>query len=124
MSSEKNISYVFIPFTFNKQADFMPLINKLDGSYIWNQVHDEILYMLKYVADKIDSHDRGKCQCFHYALNEAARSQFGLSSEAEWYTTKTHNYKGKEEKFRFRILGVELYCFRTTVCIIAYKICM
>lgn len=124
MSSEKNVSYIFIPFTFNKQDDFAPLIDKLDGSYIWNQVHDEILYMLKYVADKINSHDRGKCQCFHYTLNAAARSQFELSTEAEWYTTKPHNYKGKEEKFRFRILGVELYCFRTTVCIIAYKICM
>lgn len=124
MSSEKNISYIFIPFTFNKQADFVPLIEKLDDSYIWNQVHDEILYMLKYVADKINSHDREKCQCFHYTLNETARSQFGLSTEAEWYTTKPHKYKGKEEKFRFHILGVELYCFRTTVCIIAYKICM
>lgn len=49
MSSLKNTSYIFISFIFKKQADFNPLIEAFNNSDSWEQIHDEIVYMLKYV---------------------------------------------------------------------------
>lgn len=122
MDNPKNTSYFFIPFIYKRQEDFAPLIDWLDSSQAWELVHDEILYMLKYVADKINSYDKKNCRCFHYTLRNRARLQFGLATDSDWYTASPHKYHDKEEKFRFRILGVDLYCFSTTVCILAYKV--
>ncbi|MDO4332678.1 MAG: hypothetical protein Q4C58_08320 [Eubacteriales bacterium] len=85
-------------------------------------MHDEIVYMLKYVADKLNSRDRKNCQCFHYELNDGARKELGLALADSWYTTSPHNFRNASEKFRFQILGVQLYCFSTTVCIMAFKL--
>lgn len=122
MSSLTNTSYFFIPFVYEKRDEFVHIIDVLDKSELWNQVHDEIVYMLKYVADKIDSHNKNACQCFHYELNENVREKFGLTSKEDWFYTKPHTYKEKEENIRFQILSIQLYCFSTTVGIIAFRI--
>lgn len=122
MSNLKNISYIFIPFTYQKQADFKPIIETLDNSDSWMQIHDEIVYMLKYVADKIDSHNKKACQCFHYELNDHKRKQLGLATDSDWFSTAAHSYRDLNEKILFQILNVQLYCFSTTVGIIAFKI--
>lgn len=57
MSGYRNISYIFIPFIFEKRSDFDILADALHDSRIWSQVHDEIVYMLKYVANKLNSRD-------------------------------------------------------------------
>ena len=54
----KNISYFFIPFIYENNDQFTTLINGLDTSELWEKHHDEIKYMLKYVADKINSEDK------------------------------------------------------------------
>lgn len=118
----KNISYIFIPFIFKNQADFSPLIEAFNNSDSWEQIHDEIVYMLKYVADKIDSHNKEACQCFHYKLKDSYRDKFGLATENDWFSTTTYSFRGQEEKALFRILSVQLYCFSTTVGIVAFKI--
>lgn len=122
MSSLKNTSYFFVPFVFNKHADFSSLVNALDQSELWEQVHDEIMYMLKYVADKIDSYNKKTCQCFHYVLKETKRIQFGLASENDWFSTAPHSFHGEKTPIRFQLLNVQLYCFSTTVGIIAFKV--
>lgn len=122
MSSLKNTSYFFVPFVYDKHADFNSLINALDESELWEQVHDEIVYMLKYVADKIDSYNKKACQCFHYVLKETGRTQYGLESENEWFYTVPHSFREKEDPIRFRLLNVQLYCFSTTVGMIAFKV--
>ena len=66
MSSLKNTEYLFVPFIFSKHTDYNTLISVLDNSDCWQQVHDKVVYMLKYVADKIDSNNKATCQCFHY----------------------------------------------------------
>lgn len=119
-----NVSYIFVPFSFRKQADFTPLMEAFDNSAFWEQIHDELVYMLKYVSDKIDSHNKETCQCFHYQLRDSARARFGLAAETDWFSTEPHVFRGQNEKISFRILSVQLYFFRTTVGMIAFKIYM
>ena len=118
----KNISYFFIPFIYENNDQFTTLINGLDTSELWEKHHDEIKYMLKYVADKINSEDKKNCQCFHYELQENGRIKAGIPSEEEWLSTREHSFKKKMVNFRFRLLGIHLYCFSTTVCIMAFKV--
>ena len=60
MHNLKNTSYIFVPFMYGKQADFKPLVAAFSNSALWRQVHDEIAYMFKYVADKIDSYSTAR----------------------------------------------------------------
>lgn len=117
-----NTSYIFIPFSFYKQADFDSLIEAFDKNNAWEQLHDELTYMLKYVSDKIDSRNKEACQCFHYRLRDSARDRFDLATENDWFSTATHLYRGQDEIILFRILSVQLYLFRTTVGIVAFQI--
>lgn len=122
MGGLKNISYIFIPFLFKKRADFHPLVEAFNNSDSWEQIHDEIVYMLKYVADKINGHNSESCQCFHYKLRDIHRDKFGLATEHDWFSTRAHSFGEQDENILFRILSVQLYCFSTTVGIIAFKI--
>ena len=59
MAPENNISYIFIPFRYEGQ-DSRSLPEVLKSSGDWELVDDEIEYMLKYVADRIEGKDSGK----------------------------------------------------------------
>ena len=122
MEYQRNTAYLFVPFSFGKQADFNNIVTALDKSESWETVHDEIIYMLKYVADKIDSRNPRSCLCFHYQLNEGKRANYGLATAEDWFSTKMHRYLGKDISIRFQILSVQIYCFKTTVGILAFKI--
>ena len=51
MEYMKNTSYFFVPFKYEKYERFKDLTRMLDESDSWNLTHDEIMYMMKYVAD-------------------------------------------------------------------------
>lgn len=122
----KNTSYIFIPFNFSDPADFKRLIDEFDKSILLKKTNDKILYMLKYVSDKINSNDKESCQCFHYEVTDYARNELNLATKDDWFTTKEIVEDGKskqrEEEYRFKILSIQLYCFSTTVGIFAFKI--
>lgn len=122
MNSLKNTAYLFVPFIFSKHTDYNTLILALDNSDCWQQVHDKVVYMLKYVADKIDSNNKATCQCFHYELKETIRDKYGLATHSDWFSTVEHQFDGRNDPIRFQILSVQLYCFKSTVGIIAFKI--
>lgn len=122
MHNLKNTSYIFVPFMYGKQADFKPLVAAFSNSASWRQVHDEIAYMFKYVADKIDSYNEATCQCFHFELVDSCRAEFELATENTWFSTQPHTFSGNEESIRFKIINIQLYCFSTAVGIIAFKI--
>ena len=122
MHNLKNTSYIFVPFMYGKQADFKPLVAAFSNSALWRQVHDEIAYMFKYVADKIDSYNEATCQCFHFELVDSCRAEFELATENTWFSTQPHTFSGNEESIRFKIINIQLYCFSTAVGIIAFKI--
>ena len=100
-----NTSYIFIPFSFYKQADFDSLIEAFGKNNAWEQIHDELTYMLKYVSDKIDSRNKEACQCFHYRLRDSARDRFDLATENDWFSTATHLYRGQDEIILCSVFG-------------------
>lgn len=117
----RNKSYIFIPFLF-EQNDFQAVAKRLDQSDAWAPVSDKIMYMYKYVSDKFDREKRDTCQCFHYRLKDAARLP-GFADPDAWYSTgRAHRFRGKDVNFRFRFQNVHLYCFRTSVAILAFDI--
>lgn len=126
MDYKKNISYIFIPFSYNKfddwSANFQLFVDELKQSGVWKKDNTEIKYMLKYVADKINSNDEKNCQCFHYLLNDKCREQFGLGNKDDWFYDVVEYCDNKNEKVRFKILDVHFYCFSTTVGIIAFQL--
>lgn len=122
MHKLENTSYIFIPFLIQDQRDFPSLLSDLDQSSTWRVVQDKVTYMLKYVTDKIDSRDRDKCLYSHYELVPDAGNIIGPADPNEWYSTKAHKFLDGYAQFEFRILSVQLYCFNTSVCIMAFRL--
>lgn len=122
MDSLKNICYLFIPFIYDRPGDYARIIEALNRNAAWNLIHDEIHYMLKYVADKIDSQKRDTCQCFHYVLDDNYRGKWGFGKTDEWFSTQPHHYGNSDVRFRFQLIKAELFCFSTKVCIIAFQL--
>ena len=121
---QKNVAYLFIPFAFEKQEHFNPLIDALDADGLWQRwTGDDKGYMFKYIADKINGGDVGSCQCRHFQLAEEKRESFGLGAASDWFSTvRPRPFGGVREPIRFRILDVQLFCFRTSVCILAFML--
>lgn len=115
MAPENNISYIFIPFRYEGQ-DSRSLPEVLKSSGDWELVDDEIEYMLKYVADRIEGKDSGKSRYEHFVFS--GLSEYG-GRETVFYTEK-HLYNGVETEFGFRIQSIQLYYFNTSVSVLAF----
>lgn len=115
-----NISYIFIPFHYleNENSDSLPSVLEQSGN--WIKSNDKMQYMLKYVTDKIEGQESGKRRCLHYTLGNRAIESYGISGNK--FCTEKHSYHGKETEFAFRILSVHLYCFSTSVSILAFQL--
>jgi len=121
-TQKSNTSYIFIPFRYDDPAHFSYMTDSLEKNRNWVQVKDEILYMLKYVADKLDSDDRRNCQCFHFELSDTARARFNIAALDAWCSTEAHEYQGEPVTYRFRLQNIHLYNFSTTVCMFAFQL--
>lgn len=123
MNYLQNTSYIFMPFTYGDGRQFKNIQGILNESRSWTQFHDEIKYMLKFVADKIDSKNNSDaCLCFHYRLNMDSREQYGLGEADDWFSTEAHLFQGRQEVIRFQILDVQLYCFSTGIGLLAFHL--
>ncbi len=115
-----NISYLFIPFSMKSPADYRAVVKKARASLTWKPALDELLYLYKFVADKLDPSDENSCRCFHFHLSDDRRSAFGLDAPDSWLTFNTTNRDGKVTfSTSLQIPDVQLYCFSTGVCILA-----
>ena len=121
METYDNTSYVFLPFCYDKPESFLPLVQALKDSGQWAITHDEITYMLKYVADKIDSRNSDSCRCFHFTLTDAGRAQLPIPTADTWCRIDSKN-EGEPTRYRFQLGKIQLYCFSTRVCIIAIQL--
>ena len=115
MGSFTNVSYAFIPFSFEKGISFQNLAQEIRNSEKWECVEDDLKYMLKYISDKFKTDDPEKCQCFHFRFKES------IAKNNEYKFSKT-NYSGEEVEYKFNINGAELFCFSTRVCVLALEI--
>lgn len=114
-----NASYFFIPFSYG--CPFSRFYQSLLHSESWEIIHDEIKYMLRHVADKLDSTKEESCLCFHFALKEDARKQLQMVSPREVCRIEG-KFSGKKEIFPFRLTGVQLYCFSTQIGVMAFRL--
>lgn len=117
-----NISYVFLPFSYHNREQFLALAEYYEQSGSWNLQHDEIRYLFRFVAEKMDSTRRDDCRCFHYTLSPEARLNKGFADVDSWYVTERHSFNDQEIRFRFQIPDLELFCFSTGVCILLFKL--
>ena len=118
-----NISYLFIPFSMKSPADYRSVVQKAQTSHFWKPAEDELLYLYKFVADKLDPRDDTNCRCFHFHLTDDKRDVFGLDSPDTWLTYNSTNRDGKVTySASLQIPDVQLYCFSTGVCILAIAI--
>lgn len=120
MNDKLNTSYIFIPFILNAHS-YSELINALNDSSSWKVIHDEIVYMLKFVADKFNSKNAANCQCFHYRVSSSKFKEL-IGEEGATYCTKEHEFFNEKVKFDFLIEDIQLYCFSTSVNILAIRI--
>lgn len=119
MEPVTNASYFFIPFSYG--CPFSRFYQSLLHSESWEIIHDEIKYMLRHVADKLDSTKEESCLCFHFALKEDARKQLQMVSPREVCRIEG-KFSGKKEIFPFRLTGVQLYCFSTQIGVMAFRL--
>ncbi|MBO4839382.1 MAG: hypothetical protein J5493_08460 [Lachnospiraceae bacterium] len=125
MDYQSNTEYVFIPFSYNDERVFLPLVRKVEDSGLWDPVQDKFAYLLKYVANKMDSNNRENCQCFHFILKDSSRERCGLGGAEDWFLTeRKHSFGGNKERIRFQIMGTQLFCFSSTVGILAFQLRM
>lgn len=115
-----HISYIFIPFRYLENSDSYSLAKILEQSDDWIKVDDKVQYMLKFVANKIEGSESGKRRCLHYELSQQAIKTFGIAGSE--FCTEKHPFYDEETEFVFRILSVQLYCFSTSVCMLAFQL--
>lgn len=119
MEQVTNASYFFIPFSYG--CSFHKFYQSLTHSESWEIVHDEIKYMLRHVADKLDSTKEDSCLCFHFALKDEARKKLQMIS-SEDVCQMEGKFSGEKEIFPFRLTGVQLYCFSTQIGVMAFRL--
>ena len=129
----ENTTYIFIPFSFegnglsgkgsSEEKSFRNLVNavkKEDSS--WRMVNDKVRYMLKFVADKIDSTNEETCQCFHFRLKKEVRPEYKLPDKDTWCTVYTDPHDDIKDEYKFRIRDIDAFFFRTSVGIMSFRL--
>lgn len=123
MEYSKHTSYFFIPIWMDASDSFRDLIDAIDSSEQWMLRHDEIRYMLKFVADKIDSRNEEMCLIFHYLLRYGCRKTYGLPGVDQCFeTVGAFPFRESGQPIRFQVVDAHLFCFSTRVCILAFQV--
>lgn len=122
VSYQENTVYIFVPFRVNGETALPALHHAILQSGNWVQVQDEIKYMLKYVADKIDGRDVEHSRCIHYTLDEAVYGRVPALARGAVVHTEAHDYGDAKVKFDFEVQQVQLYCFGMGIGILAFKL--
>lgn len=88
----------------------------------WDTVENEIRYLHKFVSDKLANHGNKFTNACHLRLKPEFAEKAGIHMNNCKYSTAPQKYKGETVTFDFYILDVQLFCFNTTVCILAIQI--
>ena len=118
-----NSSFLFIPFSFDKPNQYMDFCNAISDSGVWDPVNEKLMYFHKYVSDRLSGDIEKNRICRHYLLKQQAAESAGVYLNTQWYHTGKKTYQGQKGTFfDFRVMNVHLFCFRTSVCILAFQI--
>lgn len=122
METRKNVSYIFIPFRFASKGDFRNLMSAIKSSGNWIHEDIDVKYMLKYVADKIKANTEDSRQCYQFRISDEARRLYGLPGADEWCSTQEYKFNDAPVKARFHLEDIKMFCFRTSIGIMAFRI--
>ena len=106
----------------DSQSKFRPLAAALEASESWERETIKVHYMLKYIADKIQTQDDEACHCYQFRLTDHGRTRYGIPNKDGLCSTPRYKYQGEEVEAMFRIVDVKLFTFRTSVGILAYRV--
>ena len=118
----ENAIYAFLPFLIQSPSDFPSLVKHLESNPSWTPENGKTGYLLKYIADKFDRNS-DRCLCYHYVLADEQRSRYGIPAVGETVTTAEHeDIKKNKVRFSFSVSRVHLFCFSTSLCILAFQL--
>lgn len=117
-----NSSCFFLPFHLGTPDRAALLARRLQASADWQPVRDPLRYLLRFVADRLNSDDPARWRCLRFSLRPEAREALGLLPPDQPYHMGEHRFQGQPEDFPFRLDGVELFCFRTSVCLLVFQV--
>lgn len=118
-----NLSCFFLPFCLPDAQALESLLDFLradpDG---WSMAHDPLHYLLRHVAERLSGGSDADRLCFRFSLTDRGRQQAGIQPADRWFRTDPHIFRGEPADFCCRLENVDLYLFRTTVCILSLQI--
>lgn len=118
-----NISFLFIPFSFDRSDQYGDFCNTISCADAWSAVNDKLLYFHKYVSDRLAGDIEKNRVCRHYLLKPQAAEAAGIILNTQWYHTGNKTFQGQKGViFDFRVLDIHLFCFRSSVCILAFQL--
>ena len=114
-----NISYIFIPFCM-RNGNIDTFKNRFSESDTWDAMSDELKYIFKFVANKVDGSDNHN-RCVHYVrkhdkisiLNKPLIGNFKSELNIQ------QNWRGK---FPLTIEDMEIYMFSTNVGMFVFRV--
>ena len=115
-----NCSYFFVPMCID--GDWRKVAAGPTASPDWDRLNVEVRYMLKYVADKLNMDDPENCLCAASLLRDEARQRLGIPARDELCRMEEHDFENGRGSFSFWLENIRLYCFDTTVCVMAIKV--
>ncbi len=120
-----NFSYIFIPFSLEKAAHFIPFDKAIKDSGQWEPVGDKIQYLHRYVSDRLVSRETNGetiASMFRYRFKKSCGADAGLFFDRPYRTAPTTFQDEENVTFDFRIADVQLFLFNTTVCVMAFRL--
>ncbi len=109
---KSNISYVYIPFCIRK-GNIQTFKNSFSRSGRWKSEDDDLKYLFRFVANKVDGSDNNN-RCWHYGLQNDPLGIIGktLTGNSGSDSIIDQYWRGK---FLLTIESMEVYMFSTCV---------
>lgn len=123
LPQDMNHAYIFIPICIMREdCSFFELREMFLRSGCWASVTDEILYIYRYITDKMNPENSESCLFFHMAVSDKALSDKGLGASGDIYSICPKDEYKYDDKICFKISGIHLYWFKTLVGVAAIQL--
>lgn len=118
-----NFSYLFVPFTLENIEKFPEFRKNVTANNGWEPITDNNRYFHRYVSEKISGNPGGETGGYHFRLKPDFAREQDVHLDCEWYSTTEKNYKDQKNIcFKFKIAGVEMFLFSTSIGILAFEL--
>lgn len=123
MGAGTNHSYIFIPISLKgRLLSFSQLQQQLPHEKYWEITKDEILYLYRYITDKMDISRPDDCVYFHMKLSGSALEEAGLGANGKEYSIHPRDEYLFDDHIDFKITNIHLFVFRSLICVAAIQV--